>query len=299
MESACRELPWRSAESSVTLCARASDLGHHDGRMRRDDAEYGRVHKAHLPGHREHSRVGAAANASGVGELAGEEPGMSRDDADVPHAAGELSGIRPRRRAGRARGGCAASARRGPWPRAWRRPRRGMRARHRPRARWRQGQRAHEQRETVEALLRDLAGNRVGKRCCRRPLPTRVDEREGMVEPDAPRPSRACLPKSSSVSPGKPTMMSVESAMSGTAARAAAIRRQVLLGRVPAVHRLEHRGPSRAARAGAGTASSPGSRPSRRSCRPRGPSGGSWRTGSAGCLLLPPHASSAAKRGSP
>ena len=39
------------AESPGDVCARASDLGHHDGRMRSDDAEHGRVHCAHLPGH--------------------------------------------------------------------------------------------------------------------------------------------------------------------------------------------------------------------------------------------------------
>ena len=67
----------------------------------------------------------------------------------------------------------------------------------------------------------------------------RVDERERVVERDLVARPRASRAKSSSVSPGKPTMTSVVSARPGTASRRRSRERDVALARVGAAHRAQ------------------------------------------------------------
>ena len=94
--------------------------------------------------------------------------------------------------------------------------------------------------EPRHALLHDLGGDEVVDH--RRGLgarPGREHERVRRVVARPRRRPRASRSKSASVSPGKPTMMSVVTARSGIAARAAAEPLEVARGGVAAVHARE------------------------------------------------------------
>ena len=73
------------------------------------------------------------------------------------------------------------------------------------------------------------------------PAPRRVDEGEGAVVADLPRRPRASRAKSASVSPGKPTMMSVVSAHVGHVLADQRDAVEVALARVGPAHRLQDR----------------------------------------------------------
>ena len=101
----------------------------------------------------------------------------------------------------------------------------------------------------LDEPLHPLALDRVRQlvRAVRRlgAAPRREDEREGASRSATSSTTSSVCSKSSSVSPGKPTMMSVVIAQSGTCSRIIATRSQVALAVVGAAHRLED-----AARAG-------------------------------------------------
>ena len=92
--------------------------------------------------------------------------------------------------------------------------------------------------------------NLVGKVGGLGAAPRREDEREGAVVADLVDRPRASAAKSSSVSPGKPTMMSVVSAQSGTCSRIWRDPVEVALAVVGAAHRLQDRGSSPTGAAG-------------------------------------------------
>ena len=90
-----------------------------------------------------------------------------------------------------------------------------------------------------QPLLLDLQRHLIRQRRRRRAWPAAVEEAERLIEARPRRPASSVASKSRSLSPGKPTMMSVEIAISGRTARSCAQALLVLQRRVAALHQRQ------------------------------------------------------------